>query len=143
MRIIEGCCIKTGNQIVSTEATMNSTVRMSFCCLLPGSCIVRDATGSMNDTVSSQFMANCTDAACKFGFDFSSCKNGEEVSTCRYGLQNDFQVCREPCVCGLQGEVNEASGTNGDRALEIREGGMVSKFDNAEYSIICCFLICY
>ncbi|XP_046870972.1 solute carrier family 12 member 2 [Hypomesus transpacificus] len=57
-----------------------------------GSCIVRDATGSMNDTVSSQFMANCTDAACKFGFDFSSCKNGEEVSTCRYGLQNDFQV---------------------------------------------------
>ncbi|CAB1332423.1 unnamed protein product, partial [Coregonus sp. 'balchen'] len=29
-----------------------------------GSCIVRDATGNDNDTLSAQFMANCTDAAC-------------------------------------------------------------------------------
>lgn len=35
-------------------------------------------------------MANCTDVACKLGFDFSSCKNDKEG--CRYGLQNDFQV---------------------------------------------------
>ncbi|CAL1568193.1 unnamed protein product [Knipowitschia caucasica] len=55
-----------------------------------GSCIVRDASGNINDTVSSLFMSNCTDAACKFGFDFSSCKNSEEG--CRFGLQNDFQV---------------------------------------------------
>ncbi|KAK7895835.1 hypothetical protein WMY93_021160 [Mugilogobius chulae] len=55
-----------------------------------GSCIVRDASGSLNDTVSSQFMANCTEAACKFGFDFSTCKNSDEG--CRYGLHNDFQV---------------------------------------------------
>uniref|UniRef100_A0A667Y2E5 Solute carrier family 12 member 2 n=1 Tax=Myripristis murdjan TaxID=586833 RepID=A0A667Y2E5_9TELE len=53
-----------------------------------GSCIVRDATGSINDTISSQFMANCTDAACKFGFDFSSCAGKK----CPYGLQNDVQV---------------------------------------------------
>uniref|UniRef100_A0A6Q2WWU3 Solute carrier family 12 member 2 n=1 Tax=Esox lucius TaxID=8010 RepID=A0A6Q2WWU3_ESOLU len=46
-----------------------------------GSCIVRDATGNDNDTLSSQFMANCTEAACKFGYDFSSCKsdNGKYV----------------------------------------------------------------
>ncbi|XP_072310145.1 solute carrier family 12 member 2 isoform X2 [Eucyclogobius newberryi] len=55
-----------------------------------GSCIVRDASGSINDTVTSQFMANCTEAACKFGFDFSSCKNTD--NGCRFGLQNDFQV---------------------------------------------------
>ncbi|XP_061836715.1 solute carrier family 12 member 2 isoform X2 [Nerophis lumbriciformis] len=55
-----------------------------------GSCIVRDASGNMNDTVSSQFMANCTDASCKFGFDFSACKSDKDG--CRYGLQNDFQV---------------------------------------------------
>ncbi|KAL6097286.1 slc12a2 [Pungitius sinensis] len=56
-----------------------------------GSCIVRDATGNLNDTVSSQFMMNCTDAACKLGYDFSTCvKDGNSV--CRYGLQNDFQV---------------------------------------------------
>ncbi|XP_059905837.1 solute carrier family 12 member 2 isoform X1 [Gadus macrocephalus] len=55
-----------------------------------GACIVRDATGSLNDTVSSMFMANCTDAACKMGYDFSSCKDPK--TPCQYGLQNDFQV---------------------------------------------------
>ncbi|XP_076613369.1 solute carrier family 12 member 2 isoform X2 [Chaetodon auriga] len=55
-----------------------------------GSCIVRDASGNVNDTVSSQFLANCTSAACNFGYDFSSCRTSKEP--CRYGLQNDFQV---------------------------------------------------
>nr|AXN72343.1 Na-K-Cl cotransporter 1 alpha [Trachinotus ovatus] len=55
-----------------------------------GSCIVRDASGNMNDTVSSHFMGNCSDAACKFGYDFSSCKNDKDG--CKYGLHNDFQV---------------------------------------------------
>ncbi|XP_056873925.1 solute carrier family 12 member 2 isoform X1 [Takifugu flavidus] len=55
-----------------------------------GSCIVREATGNINSTVSSQFVANCTDAACKFGFDFSSCKN--PAADCKYGLLHDFQV---------------------------------------------------
>uniref|UniRef100_A0A665VVD1 Solute carrier family 12 member 2 n=1 Tax=Echeneis naucrates TaxID=173247 RepID=A0A665VVD1_ECHNA len=53
-----------------------------------GSCIVRDATGSGNDTVSSQFMSNCTGASCKFGYDFSFCSENK----CPYGLHNDFQV---------------------------------------------------
>ncbi|XP_019718471.1 solute carrier family 12 member 2 isoform X1 [Hippocampus comes] len=53
-----------------------------------GSCIVRDASG--NDTVSSQFLVNCTDASCKFGYDFSSCKSVK--GGCRYGLHNDYQV---------------------------------------------------
>ncbi|XP_051906022.1 solute carrier family 12 member 2 isoform X1 [Hippocampus zosterae] len=53
-----------------------------------GSCIVRDASG--NDTVSSQFLVNCTDASCKFGYDFSSCKSVK--GSCRYGLHNDYQV---------------------------------------------------
>lgn len=57
-----------------------------------GACIVRDATGSINDTVSAQFVSNCTDAACKFGFDFSSCKVESGLSSCKYGLHNDFQV---------------------------------------------------
>ncbi|KAL0965098.1 hypothetical protein UPYG_G00276780 [Umbra pygmaea] len=57
-----------------------------------GSCIVRDATGSINDTISRQFMSNCTDAACKFGYDFSSCQNDGNNSPCDYGLHNDFQV---------------------------------------------------
>uniref|UniRef100_A0A3Q2R0I0 Solute carrier family 12 member 2 n=1 Tax=Fundulus heteroclitus TaxID=8078 RepID=A0A3Q2R0I0_FUNHE len=51
-----------------------------------GSCIVRDATGDQNDTVSDT--VNCTDAACTLGFDFSICKEGG----CKFGLMNDFQV---------------------------------------------------
>ncbi|KAF3848706.1 hypothetical protein F7725_015203 [Dissostichus mawsoni] len=35
-------------------------------------------------------VAVSTDAACKFGFDFSSCKN--DAAGCKFGLQNDFQV---------------------------------------------------
>ncbi|XP_019937467.1 solute carrier family 12 member 2 isoform X2 [Paralichthys olivaceus] len=54
-----------------------------------GSCIVREASGNVNDTLSSQFMSNCTDAACKFGYDFSSCT---EENPCKYGLLNDFQM---------------------------------------------------
>lgn len=54
-----------------------------------GSCILRDASGNMNDTISSQFMINCSTAACKFGYDFSTCKS---QNACRYGLHNDFQV---------------------------------------------------
>ncbi|XP_004572875.2 solute carrier family 12 member 2 isoform X1 [Maylandia zebra] len=54
-----------------------------------GSCILRDASGNVNDTISSHLMANCSTAACKFGYDFSTCKNED---TCRYGLHRDFQV---------------------------------------------------
>ncbi|KAJ8261504.1 hypothetical protein COCON_G00172270 [Conger conger] len=49
-----------------------------------GSCIVRDATG--NDTVTNPL--NCTDAACRIGYDFSACKD----MVCKEGLQNNFQV---------------------------------------------------
>uniref|UniRef100_A0A665VW74 Solute carrier family 12 member 3 n=1 Tax=Echeneis naucrates TaxID=173247 RepID=A0A665VW74_ECHNA len=63
-----------------------------------GSCIVRDATGSGNDTVSSQFMSNCTGASCKFGYDFSFCSENK----CPYGLHNDFQaLCKDNIYPGL------------------------------------------
>merc|ERR1719357_255766 len=42
-----------------------------------GACIVRDATGEVNRTLSSSFL-NCTGAACKFGYDFSSCKTEKD-----------------------------------------------------------------
>ncbi|XP_035391288.1 solute carrier family 12 member 2 isoform X2 [Electrophorus electricus] len=58
-----------------------------------GSCIVRDATGVViNSTMTDDF--KCNGAACKYGYDFSSCKpvNGSQSSSCKYGLHNDFQV---------------------------------------------------
>lgn len=66
--------------------------------LPPGSCIVRDATGNVNDTLTGDFLKNCTGAACKFGYDFSSCNVSE--NPCRYGLHNDMQV-RPPLTSDL------------------------------------------
>ncbi|KAJ7412134.1 Solute carrier family 12 member 2 [Willisornis vidua] len=51
-----------------------------------GSCVVRDATGSVNDTIVTQ-LTNCTTAACRLNYDFSSCQ-----ASCPYGLMNNFQV---------------------------------------------------
>ncbi|NXA39796.1 S12A2 protein, partial [Eudromia elegans] len=51
-----------------------------------GSCVVRDATGNINNTIISE-LTNCTTAACKLNYDFSSCQN-----ECHYGLMNNFQV---------------------------------------------------
>uniref|UniRef100_A0A8C5KZN2 Solute carrier family 12, member 2 n=1 Tax=Jaculus jaculus TaxID=51337 RepID=A0A8C5KZN2_JACJA len=52
-----------------------------------GSCVVRDATGNVNDTIVTE-LTNCTSAACKLNFDFSYC----ETNPCSYGLMNNFQV---------------------------------------------------
>ncbi|XP_074809167.1 solute carrier family 12 member 2 isoform X2 [Natator depressus] len=52
-----------------------------------GSCVVRDATGNINSTIITE-LTNCTTAACKLNFDFSSCQKTQ----CPYGLLNDFQV---------------------------------------------------
>ncbi|NP_001116071.1 solute carrier family 12 member 2 L homeolog [Xenopus laevis] len=51
-----------------------------------GSCVVRDASGDVNSTLSAT-MTNCTTAACNLNYDFSSC--GQD---CKYGLIEDFQV---------------------------------------------------
>ncbi|XP_034630792.1 solute carrier family 12 member 2 [Trachemys scripta elegans] len=52
-----------------------------------GACVVRDATGNLNNTIVTE-LTNCTTAACKLKFDFSSCQKTE----CHYGLLNSFQV---------------------------------------------------
>uniref|UniRef100_A0AAY4B2J7 Solute carrier family 12 member 2 n=1 Tax=Denticeps clupeoides TaxID=299321 RepID=A0AAY4B2J7_9TELE len=58
-----------------------------------GACIVRDATGEIGTNFTLGFN-NCTGPACKYGYDFSSCKlqPGQDESSCKYGLHNDFQV---------------------------------------------------
>uniref|UniRef100_A0A8C4W4D9 Solute carrier family 12 member 2 n=1 Tax=Gopherus evgoodei TaxID=1825980 RepID=A0A8C4W4D9_9SAUR len=52
-----------------------------------GACVVRDATGNINSTIITE-LTNCTTAACKLNFDFSSCQK----TKCHYGLLNNFQV---------------------------------------------------
>lgn len=85
-----GAVIPALNLIICTCFNCISFLYEHHTFLTSGACIVRDASGNVNDTVSSQFTMNCTDAACKFGFDFNTCRS--EKDSCRFGLHNDFQV---------------------------------------------------
>ncbi|MED6244384.1 hypothetical protein ATANTOWER_007822 [Ataeniobius toweri] len=49
------------------------------------SCVVRDASGSINDTLSSE---SCDGLSCQYGWDFSECINNK---TCTYGISNYYQ----------------------------------------------------
>ncbi|NWH24681.1 S12A1 protein, partial [Grus americana] len=51
------------------------------------SCVVRDATGNINDTVVPGMSCNGS-SACSLGYDFSRCAS----QPCDYGLMNNFQV---------------------------------------------------
>ncbi|CAL9697055.1 unnamed protein product [Knipowitschia caucasica] len=54
-----------------------------------GSCVVRDASGVLNDTLAnSSSPASCVGPGCQYGWDFSECiQNG----TCTFGLMNYYQ----------------------------------------------------
>lgn len=57
-------------------------------CLLSGSCIVRDASGDLNDTVIPG-SGGCEGLACGYGWNFTRCS---QQHSCRYGLINYYQV---------------------------------------------------
>uniref|UniRef100_A0A3Q4MZ62 Solute carrier family 12 member 3 n=1 Tax=Neolamprologus brichardi TaxID=32507 RepID=A0A3Q4MZ62_NEOBR len=52
-----------------------------------GSCVVRDASGVLNDTLSSA-VEDCVGTACQYGWDFTECINNK---TCVYGIHNYYQ----------------------------------------------------
>uniref|UniRef100_A0A3Q2Y3T0 Solute carrier family 12 member 3 n=1 Tax=Hippocampus comes TaxID=109280 RepID=A0A3Q2Y3T0_HIPCM len=54
-----------------------------------GSCVVRDASGLLNDTLSSSSSnKNCVGIACQYGWDFTDCINND---TCIFGISNYYQ----------------------------------------------------
>ncbi|XP_072374520.1 solute carrier family 12 member 3 isoform X2 [Scyliorhinus torazame] len=55
-----------------------------------GSCVIRDATGSLNDTIPIGSM-DCEGLACGFGWNFTECT---QAGTCKYGLSNYYQTMR-------------------------------------------------
>uniref|UniRef100_A0A8D0H570 Solute carrier family 12 member 1 n=1 Tax=Sphenodon punctatus TaxID=8508 RepID=A0A8D0H570_SPHPU len=68
-------------------AILITTIAYLGVAICAAACVVRDATGHVNDTV--VFGTNCNgSSACALGYDFSSC----ESQTCGYGLMNNFQV---------------------------------------------------
>uniref|UniRef100_A0A8D2IGM7 Solute carrier family 12 member 3 n=1 Tax=Varanus komodoensis TaxID=61221 RepID=A0A8D2IGM7_VARKO len=56
-----------------------------------GTCVIRDASGSMNDTLgTSNFTGgDCVGLGCLSGWNFTECT---EAGTCEYGLANDYQT---------------------------------------------------
>ena len=61
-----------------------------YVCFLPGACVVRDASGLLNDTLSpSSSSEDCLGLACHYGWDFTECINN---NTCTYGISNYYQV---------------------------------------------------
>ncbi|KAM5263922.1 solute carrier family 12 member 3 isoform 2-T2 [Ctenodactylus gundi] len=53
-----------------------------------GSCVVRDASGDLNDTIASSW-GTCEGLACGYGWNFTECSRQH---SCRYGLINYYQT---------------------------------------------------
>uniref|UniRef100_A0A803STU7 Solute carrier family 12 member 3 n=1 Tax=Anolis carolinensis TaxID=28377 RepID=A0A803STU7_ANOCA len=56
-----------------------------------GSCVIRDATGSINDTLGAGNFTGgeCAGLGCNYGWNFTECTL---AGTCEYGLANDYQT---------------------------------------------------
>lgn len=61
----------------------------------PGACVVRDASGSLNDSVAVG-SPGCEGLACGFGWNFTACAQRQ---SCRYGLSNYYQVLPGAVTC--------------------------------------------
>lgn len=91
-----GVAVSTGEHNIINHHT-HTRVQCEFVidlCVFVGACIVRDASGEDSNFTLSAAAVNCSDAACRLGYDFSQCTppyKGAD-SSCKYGLHNDFQV---------------------------------------------------
>ncbi|XP_054848986.1 solute carrier family 12 member 3-like [Eublepharis macularius] len=55
-----------------------------------GACVIRDATGSLNDTITAtNITGDCVGLGCGYGWNFTECTLD---GTCKYGLANDYQT---------------------------------------------------
>uniref|UniRef100_A0AAY4ELV4 Solute carrier family 12 member 3 n=1 Tax=Denticeps clupeoides TaxID=299321 RepID=A0AAY4ELV4_9TELE len=63
---------------------------LSYLCSadITGSCVVRDASGNINDTMAFPTTVDCQGTACIYGWNFSECINNR---TCTYGITNYYQ----------------------------------------------------
>ncbi|XP_026056090.1 solute carrier family 12 member 10, tandem duplicate 1 [Carassius auratus] len=54
-----------------------------------GACVLRDASGNMNDSLPLNFTEACEGLSCGLGWNFTEC---QQSGTCTFGLSNNFQV---------------------------------------------------
>lgn len=78
----------------------NGSMRMpQFCpevCVCPtGACVLRDASGSLNDSLPLNFTEACDGLSCSLGWNFTEC---QQSGSCAFGLSNNFQVNRSAFV---------------------------------------------
>ncbi|KAJ8335578.1 hypothetical protein SKAU_G00389200 [Synaphobranchus kaupii] len=65
-----------------------TTISYLLICATIGSCVVRDASGSRNETLATPSAEDCIGLACHYGWDFSDCINNK---TCTFGISNYYQ----------------------------------------------------
>uniref|UniRef100_A0A8C9MQU3 Solute carrier family 12 member 3 n=1 Tax=Serinus canaria TaxID=9135 RepID=A0A8C9MQU3_SERCA len=80
--------IPKGTLMAIFWTTMSYLVPALALCVPPGACVVRDASGSLNDSVAVG-SPGCEGLACSFGWNFTACT---QQQSCRYGLSNYYQV---------------------------------------------------
>ncbi|KAL2079179.1 hypothetical protein ACEWY4_024923 [Coilia grayii] len=68
-----------------------TTVSYLAVAITAGGCVIRDASGNLNDSVSFNATEGCVGLGCDYGWDFYAC---QQNNTCNFGLANDFQVMR-------------------------------------------------
>ncbi|XP_039505299.1 solute carrier family 12 member 10, tandem duplicate 1 [Pimephales promelas] len=54
-----------------------------------GACVLRDASGNLNDSLPLNFSEACDDLSCGLGWNFTECR---QSGSCAFGLSNNFQV---------------------------------------------------
>ncbi|KAF4111647.1 solute carrier family 12 member 10, tandem duplicate 1 [Onychostoma macrolepis] len=54
-----------------------------------GACVLRDASGNLNDSLPLNFTEACEGLSCGLGWNFTEC---QQSGTCSFGLSNNFQV---------------------------------------------------
>uniref|UniRef100_A0A8C9TJ19 Solute carrier family 12 member 3 n=1 Tax=Scleropages formosus TaxID=113540 RepID=A0A8C9TJ19_SCLFO len=65
-----------------------TTMSYLIICVTIGSCVVRDASGNLNDSLAISNSTSCVGLACRYDWDFSECINNR---TCTYGIINYYQ----------------------------------------------------
>uniref|UniRef100_A0A8C3Y863 Solute carrier family 12 member 3 n=1 Tax=Catharus ustulatus TaxID=91951 RepID=A0A8C3Y863_CATUS len=80
--------IPKGTLMAIFWTTVSYLVPALALCVPPGACVVRDASGSLNDSVAVG-SPGCEGLACRFGWNFTACT---QQQSCRYGLSNYYQV---------------------------------------------------
>uniref|UniRef100_A0A8C1Z8K5 Solute carrier family 12 member 10, tandem duplicate 1 n=1 Tax=Cyprinus carpio TaxID=7962 RepID=A0A8C1Z8K5_CYPCA len=66
-----------------------TTVSYLACVCPAGACVLRDASGNMNDSLPLNFTEACEGLSCGLGWNFTEC---QQSGACSFGLSNSFQV---------------------------------------------------